>query len=274
MVRQMSPKTAPPLRRALLRDLTIDDAESFRHVGLYADLAAVVEKLGIRFRILGPNESWDRALFLNLTFWGAAEGGDVLLEARLPADVVAHVGWHALAARALLEQATAPSSDGLFLGEAIASAFDLYLVGRLLGHAPDSSFLETQVPAMAECAEAAGVDEAAFEALLAELVAAPEAAFEDLRQLLFHTTRALFRCRTVDEAQAVFAEPFIATHRFACLLHRHELSNWVLYGRAYAADRDVPADDERARAVDAALRAAPDALAWLTKEWVDPALAT
>jgi hypothetical protein len=270
-----SPTQAPAatLRRVRLRDLTIDDADSFRHVGLFGDLATVVEKLGVRFRILGPTDSWDRALFLNLTFWGAAEGGDVLVDERLPADVVAHVGWHALAARALLPTEAAPSSDGLFLGEAIASAFDLYLVGRLLGHAPDSSFLETQVPAMAECAEAAGVDEEAFEALLADLVAEPEAAFEDLRRLLFHTTRSLFRCRTVDEAQAVFAEPFVAGHRFASLLHRHELSNWVLYGRAYAADRDAPIDEPRALAVDAALRAAPDAIAWLTEAWVDPALA-
>jgi len=30
----------------------------------------------------------DRALFLNLTFWGASEGGDVLVDAHVPADVV------------------------------------------------------------------------------------------------------------------------------------------------------------------------------------------
>ena len=40
------------------------------------------------------------------------------------------------------------SPEGFLLGESIASAFDMYLVGRLLGHSPDASFLETQVPAM------------------------------------------------------------------------------------------------------------------------------
>ena len=67
------------------------------------------------------------------------------------ADVVAHAAWHYLAARALAPAAgRSLSVDALFLGEAIASAFDVYLVGRLLGHAPRSTFLETQVPAMAE----------------------------------------------------------------------------------------------------------------------------
>lgn len=269
----MKSASPPRLPRLRLRELTIDDAESFRHVGLYADLATVVEKLGVRFRVLGPNDTWDRALFLNLTFWGAAEGGDVLVEDRIPADVVAHVGWHALAAHALLEPNVAPLSDGLFLGEAIASAFDLYLVGRLLGHAPDSSFLATQVPAMADAAAGAGVEDDAFEALLADIVAEPERAFEDLRGLLFHTTRSLFRCGDVDEAHAVLAGPDVADHRFACLLHRHELSNWVLYGRAYARDRDAPLEDPRAQELDRALRGAPDALAYLTRAWIDPALA-
>src|SRR6202012_2696764 len=108
----------------------------------------------------------DRVLFLNLTFWDPGEQGDVLASDVIPADVVTHVAWHHLARRALDKVGAGTSADALLLGEAIASAFDLHLVGRLLGHAPDAQFLETQVPAMAEVAEAAGLDEAGFEALL------------------------------------------------------------------------------------------------------------
>ncbi len=261
-----------PIRRVGLEELTVDDETSFRHVGLYGDLATVVRKHGVRFRVLPANgASWDRAVFLNLTFWGAVEGGDVLVDETIPADVVAHVAWHTLAAAALVPAGTTPSSDALFLGEAIASAFDVYLVGRLVGHAPNSSFLETQVPAMADCAAASGLDDDAFDALLAEVAADPERAFEDLRALLFDVTRALVRCSGVDDAHAVLAR--FDDHRFAPLLHRHELSNWVLYARAYAADRDAPTDDARAIAVDRALRASADAIAWLTASWVDVALA-
>lgn len=266
-------KSATAIARRTLDELTIDDEASFRHVGLYGDLATVVRKHNAVFRVLpeGRGATWDRALFLNLTFWGAVEGGDILLDETIPADVVAHVAWHQLAAAALVPVGQKPTSDALFLGEAIASAFDVYLVGRLMGHAPSSTFLETQVPAMADCAAASGVEDEAFDALIEGLVADPERAFEELRALLFDVTRALFRCKNADEAFAAIAR--FDEHRFACLLHRHELSNWVLYARAYATDRDEPAEDAIAREVDAALRAAPVALDWLTKKWVDVAVA-
>jgi hypothetical protein len=246
-----------PLQSLTLDKLTIDDEPSFRHVALYDDLKQALLRDAYRFRVLPPgtpSARWDRALFLNLTFWDVAEAGDVLVEDHIPADVVAHAAWHHLTRRALLSEAKegaaagAVTADGLFLGEAIASAFDLYLVGRLLGHAPDSDFLQTQVPAMAEVAEAAG----------------PERAFEDLRALLFDAATALVRCKGVAEAAEALER--LDGHRFAPLLHHYELSTWVLYAKAYA--KDAPGEDEAARAVDAALRSAPDPLLWLEERWL------
>jgi len=257
------------LQTRTIDELTIDDERSFRHVGLYADLKEILRRDGYKVRILPESLSgrWDRALFLNLTFWGAGEGGDVLEGSEIPADVVAHAAWHHLAARAF--GAEAPSADALFLGEAIASAFDVYLVGRLLGHAPESSFLETQVPAMAEAAQAAGLPDDQFEALLDGIARDPEGAFEDLRALLVDVTRALVVCSSADDALAALA-PFDG-RRFGPLLHRYELSNWVLYARAYAGAALGP--DERVRLVDRALRAeGVVAIEWLTEKWVMPAL--
>jgi hypothetical protein len=245
------------LSKKTLADLVIDDEISFRHVGLYAELKSALKKAGYAFRVL-TNDRWDRALFLNLTFWGGE--GDVLPSARLPADVVAHAAWHSLAAR---ELGPTMSATAMFLGEAIASAFDLYLVGRLLGHAPRSQFLETQVPALAEAAEAAGLEDAAFEAMLGAIAADPERAFEDLRQLLFDATTALYACTDVDRAEAELAR--FDAHRFGALLHHYELSNWVLYARAHA--RDV-SDDGRAAALDRDLRAARDAIDLLQRRWL------
>ena len=249
--------------------LTIEDEASFRHVGLYGELKNVLRTAKYRFRVLPKAMAgrWDRALFLNLTFWGANDGGDVLVEDVIPADVVAHVAWHHLAARALTQQPGAPlSSADLFLGEAIASAFDVYLVGRLLGHSPDSSFLASQVPAMADSASEAHLSEDAFDQLLHGIANDPERAFEDLRQLLFDATTALAACTAADDALATLSR--FDAHRFAPLLHHYELSNWVLYSRAYAKN-DSPTSGERAREIDRALRAAPVALDWLTKSWID-----
>ena len=210
----------------------------------------------------------DRALFLNLTFWGASEGGDVLVDETVPADVVAHVAWHRLAAKALATPSgERPSVEALFLGEAIASAFDLYLVGRLLGFAPQSSFLETQVASMAEAAESAGLEQRGFDELLQEVADYPEQAFESLRGLLFDATTSLIACRDAEAALSVLSG--LEEHPFAALLHRYELSNWVLYARAYGSQEPAP----QVQAVDRALREARYSLAWLTGEWIHPAQA-
>ena len=258
----------PTLR---LGDLIVDDEDSFSHVGLYGDLRALVEASDHRFMVLRSHvrqASWDRAAFLNLTFWHAAEPVDVLVDEHIAADVVGHVGWHLLASRHLAPAKTrggglAPAT--LLLSEAIASAFDMYLVGRLLGHRPESEFLQTQVPTMADVAEGAGMGEEAFEAMLESVSADPERAFEDLRALLFDAAMALYGCSDVEGAAKVLDD--LEDRRFAPLLHHYELSNWVLDARAYGAAGDT---GEQALGVDRTLREVPVALDWLEKHWVRP----
>jgi hypothetical protein len=256
--------------RRTVEELTVGDERSFRHVALYADLREVLRRVRYTFRVMPQAASAraDRALLLNLTFWAADEGGDVLLESRTEADVVAHAAWHHLSARALAPEPGVPLSvEALLLGEAIASAFDVYLVGRLLGHSPQSTFLETQVPAMADAALAAGLSEADFERHLGEVAADPDRAFADLRELLCDATTALFTCRGSEEAYTALAA--LDERPYGWLLHRYELSNWVLYARAFGGK----AGDDRARRVDAILRGEKVPLDWLAANWIAPALA-
>ena len=251
-------------------ELTIGDERSFRHVGLYADLKEILRRSKYPFQVLPktPTTRADRALLLNLTFWAADAGGDVLVDDHIEADVVAHAAWHHLAARALAAAPGArPAVAALLLGEAIASAFDVYLVGRLLGHAPESTFLETQVPAMADATAVAGLSERDFEKLLEELAADPDRAFTDLRELLYDAAMALFACGSSREAYGALVA--LEGRRFSSLLPRYELSNWVLYARAYGESAE---GDARARAVDVALRGAGGGLDWLQTHWVSPAL--
>src|SRR4029079_14217523 len=96
-----------------------------------------------------------------------------------------HVGWHEVVRRELARRRPSPSekagAQALFLAEAIASAFHLYLVGRLLARAPECDFVTTQLPLMAECAAEAGLPQAGFSALLDEGVPEPGRALEDPR---------------------------------------------------------------------------------------------
>jgi hypothetical protein len=213
--------------------------------------------------------SWDRALFLNLTYWNDAEGADVLCDDHIPADVVAHVAWHHVVGRELARRATPPGSPpgaaALFFSESIASAFDLYLVGRLLPNAPDSDFIISQVPLLSECAQEAGLSEPGFAALLEEVTREPERAFEDLRALLYDAATALVGCGGAGEAQATLDR--FAGHRFEPLLHHFQLSNWILYARAYAGGPREPSP--AVVEADAALRRAPVSLDWLAEHWID-----
>jgi hypothetical protein len=251
------------LRRLPLSELQIDDEGAFRGVGLYRDLRDHLVATGYEFAVPEPGAKdafWSRVLFLNLTFWGGDQA-DVLIDRRVPADVVAHVAWHALARREL-----GASADAALLGEAIASAFDLYLVGRLLPVAPDCGFVESQVPALTDAAVDAGMSEDDFEAELGRVVDDPERAFEDLRALLFDAATALAGDVPLDEAAARLAA--LAGRRFYPILHHYELSNWILHVRARAGGPGAVAADASVRAIDASLRAAKDSLEWLERSWV------
>jgi hypothetical protein len=257
--------------RVTLDKLRIEDEKSFRHIGLYDALKRALLRDKVLFWVpkAGSGQArWDRVLFLNLTFWTPDDAGDVLEKKSIPADVLMHAAWHHVTRRALVKdesKAGAPTCDALFLGEAIASAFDMYLVGRLLGHSPDSAFLETQVPAMADAAEQAGMSADAFEALLDDVAKDPERAFEDLRQLLFDACMSLVHQPSIGEAAQAIAA--FDGHRFGPLLHHYELSTWILYARAYGQRTD--ARDTHVQRIDDALRQAPVAIDWLEREWLN-----
>ena len=208
-----------PFEEKTIDALTIEDERSFRRVALYADLKRILERDRYRFRILsGRGTTWDRALFLNLAFWTPEAGGDILVRPRIAADVVTHVAWHHLATRAFGGRpGAAPTVPSLFMGESIASAFDLYLVGHLLSHAPRSSFLETQIPAMSEAAARAGVGAARFARLLEGIARDPERAFAELRTLLFDASVGLHACKSASDAARVLAS--FDAHRFGPLIH-------------------------------------------------------
>jgi hypothetical protein len=257
-----------PLRTVALDHLIIDDESSFNSIALYPRLKAALRRSGHRFYLPdgGAPTSWDRALFLNLTFWSGEEGADILVDEHLPADVVTHIAWHHLVGERLARAAgAARSPTAMLFAESIASAFDLHMLGRLWRQAPGAEFVTTQVPIMSEAAQEAGMSDDDFANLMTDISNDPDRAFEDLRQLLFDASTALVGCRDAVQAQAVLER--FAGHRLEPLLHHYQLSNWILYARAYTTP--APAVDEVVRSFDTTLRQAPVALAWLADNWVE-----
>jgi hypothetical protein len=257
-----------PLIARTIDQLSIEDEASLASIAVYPRLKDVLRRAGHRFYVPASGEpaSWDRTVFLNLTYWGGPQGGDVLCDESIPADVIAHTAWHHLATEAVSgENAAGPASPrALFFGESIASAFDLYLLGHLLEKAPQSDFVVSQAPIMAEVAENAGVSARDFATLMDTVSRDPDRAFEDLRALLLDTTTALLRAPSAPAAEEVLEG--YAGHRFFALLHHYQLSNWILYARAYGGD--AAADEARVTEIDQALRAAPSSVAWLAAHWL------
>ena len=251
------------LRSATLQDLDCEDEAAFRPIGLYALLKQVLRKADYRFQLMPKTAPrWGHALVLNLGFWRPTGGGDVLVDEVVPADVICHIAWHQLAGAHLADGELPLAAEALLLGEAIASAFDLYLVGRLMDRAPECGFIATQLPALADAAELAGVDADAFAKLLDGVRADPEAAFESLRQLLYQTSVGLLAATDADAALAVLLRA--DDHRFGCLLHHYEIANWLQHARA----APVNGSAQAARTADADLMAAPVALDWLERRWI------
>ena len=241
----MSKRAAPVFAVKTIDELAIDDERSFRHVALYADLKEILRRDRYTFRVLPRRLAgrWDRALFLNLTFWGSGTGGDVLESDRIPADVVAHAAWHHLAAQAFTSSPGTPqSAEALFLGEAIASAFDVYLAGRLLGHAPRARrsssprSLRWRRPPTPRGSRKRGSRPC--------WAPSPPIPIEPSRtSVRSSSTRPAPSPRADGADEALVALASFEEHRFASLLHRHELSNWVLYARAYANAAPAPTNE-------------------------------
>lgn len=253
--------------RVALSELEIVDAESFQHVGLYRDLHQLLAASGDAFCVLdAPCATFERAATLHAAYGPAGSGRHVLVEPAVDAEVVPSVAWHQLAARAMPPRGGRPSVGSMFVAEAIAGAFEVYLVGRLLGHAPGSGFLEAQVASMTDTAEAAGLSDDQIEQLLTSLAEDPDGAFAGLYALLVDAASAMFAAAGAEDAAERLAA--LDERPFAPLLHRFDLSSWVLRARAYG----DPSPDPRAAEVDAALRAARVPLDWLDGAWVQPAL--
>lgn len=257
------PKPASALQSRRIDDLHIADQAAFRAVGLFRELRAVLRHDDYQFRLM-PSAAvrWDMALVLNLGFWQPRGGGDVLMDAQLEGDVVCHMAWHHLAGMALAEGELPLAGEALLLGEAIASAFDVYLLGRLVPSAPDCDFVATQLPAMADSAEAAGRSPDEFAAVVESMQAQPEQAFEQLRQLLYDTAMGLWRAADADQALQVLLHA--DAHRFGCILHHYELANWLQQARA----APVNGSAGKAADVDAQMRRQPVALEWLADQWL------
>ena len=231
-------------------ELTIVDEQSFETLALYRALRTRMDEADPVFLITDPNgDEGERARLLNLGFWDPSSFMEVLTEPVITADQLAHNALHHCGYGALGDAAR--SLEGLLLVESIASAMDIYWLGRLLAEAPYAEFLESQVPAISEAASGAGASSEEFADLLQLAAENPPKAFGDLRSVLFDTALGLTRAVDVHEADRVLREQ--STHQWSVLTHHYAITNWILFARingSHTSDTKSVLDlDQRLRGV-------------------------
>lgn len=247
-----------------LSALPVEDEADFAQVPLYARLKQALLDDNVRYRIPKAGTElgrWDHVLLLNLAFWTPEEPDDVLESRFLSADVVAHRAWHHLAHRAL--GSASRSIEGLMLGEAIASAFDVYLIGMLLRTCPGAAMLESQTVAMTEVMIAGGHSEQEALELFQSFSESPGQVFAELAQLLYEVGVALCRADGAEQAANVLCS--VEERRVSPVLHHFQLASWVLYSKAYATHQKEGA---MAAELAAELLGAQDPLAELARRWL------
>lgn len=250
-----------------LGDLEIVDDELLQAVPHYDVLKAVVAASGVAFRVMPEEASArsDQALLLNVVFWDASLVDDVIERPAVGAYSLPHIAWHYLASRELRRAGSAALSvDAQILGEAIASAFDLFTLGHLLRAAPTHALTKALVDGVQGPALAAGRSLDVLRGLLAGVRDEPEAAFADLRELLFVATRALYDAETSSDAFEVLQQ--VDEHPLGCVFFRHRVADWLLQIRASKG----AAEDPETQAFAAALGEQPAPIAWLLERWLRP----
>lgn len=254
------------LLRVRLQDLIIPDEAAYADFPLWAKLKARLVDREVEMYLAdssGPMAHWADTALINHTIELPRGATEILHDRHVPADALMHTVWHHAGVEAM--GTLSNTAEGLLLGESVASAFDAFLVGTLLRTESErASALDTQVPAMAEAAAAAGGSPKDFEALLHRMAEDPEGSFEELRELLFDVSMGLLHAGSVDAADEVLSN--IHGHVFAPILHHYDLSIWVLYARAYGRDlKPHPG----LRKIDATLREETKPLAWLESHWLE-----
>jgi hypothetical protein len=250
-----------------LDELDVHEQPALRKVPYYEELKEVLRQGRVPFRLF-PEASRaraDHALLLNVVFWDAGAVDDIIERPLVGAYSIPHIAWHYLTARALAPAPGRLSAGGWVLGESIASAFDLFLLGHLLREDPGAPTARVIVDRLHAAVLRAGGSDDQMRSLAGGARDDPEAAFADLRELLFVGTQALLECERSDDAFAVLRQ--IDAQPLGCLFHAYRVADWVLQVKASGAKRD----DEAVDRLDAELRAQRAPVAWLIDRWLTPA---
>ncbi len=218
-------------------ELVIEDEADYRAAGLGRLLAlscGFLERAGVRFGVMP--EGRGTARLASLLSWQVAERLELLDEACVASDQLVHFALHQMVDRRLGHD----DPYAVLLAETIASASDLYLLGKLAATDREPAFLVDTMESFSAWFELYAGDPDDLERLLASTVADPYAAMRSLCRYLLAATAPLLYPR--DERSVTDTLTKAARDRAYPLLHHYNTTNWVLSIRARYPRPAAPAE--------------------------------
>jgi hypothetical protein len=170
-----------------------------------------------RFAVIAEGRGMAR--LLNLLCWDAASGTEFLDDQEMPADQAIHMAIHQVIERDL--GSTTP--EHMLLAETIASASDLYLLGKLAKAGEETAFVTETMESFSFYYETYAAKAEHLETLLQAVLTSPFMAMSQVADFLFETGLLLFQ--PLSNAEALRA---CTAHAFYPLIHHYNITNWIM----------------------------------------------
>lgn len=159
------------------------------------------------------------ARLVNLLHWDASENLEYLDGEGVLADQIIHFAVHHVMNR--FNQCN--TAKGMLFAECMASAADVYLVGKLSQAGEETDFLQDTLESFSTYYEMYAVDETHLELMLSTILEQPFKAMMDLANYLFQFGSALLGAQPDLEKLIQLQEHFSYP-----LVHHYNISNWIL----------------------------------------------
>ena len=213
-----------------LEELEIAEADAFDRAGI--DLLASCQGLLKNLSIVCLPEGRGLARLVNLLQWDVGQQREYLDGDIVAADQVVHFALHQIWDKKI---GSAHPHTMLF-AECMASASDLYLLGRLSQAGEETDFLMDTLESFGSYYEMYGTEEQ-LEELVTRIVEAPFETMIEAAAYLYH-----LGCRLLEPSTDMGALLEFQDHLMYPLAHHYNISNWILTIRNRLPQNPAPLD--------------------------------
>jgi len=228
------------MKRVSIAEITLEDRAEYAAAGLDGLVAAAVKLLaaaGVELGLMPAGKG--SARLANLLAWRVEDGLELIDDLVCPCDQVIHMAAH----QWMDSELGHDDPHGVLTAEAVASAVDFWLLGRLADAGREPDFIAETLESFTFYFERYGGGDRALEALLETVLAEPWTATSRLVRYLSETgSRLLYP--TGPERLITDVGDLVGDDLYP-LLHHYNMGQWIAAMRARFPEPRAPRDRVR-----------------------------